>query len=147
MHSTHQKHEMKISNMLYFSDISIFVWRTKHNSVDFGYGVSKKHVLFQEIFILVEIRQTAENRIILGGSYEPSNLVSIYLENQAAGDKSWNEMFESQNFGLGRKFVLKTETFEIHTFNFVTQFDMLPQTQVISTILPKSNNLRAVADN
>ena len=50
MHSTRQKHEMKISNMLYFSDISIFVWRTKHNSVDFGYGVSKKHVLFQEIF-------------------------------------------------------------------------------------------------
>ena len=147
MHSTHQKHEMKISNMLYFSDISIFVWRTKHNCVDFGYGVSKKHVLFQEIFILVEIRQTAENRIILGSSYEPSNLVSIYLENQAAGDKSWNEMFESQNFGLGRKFVLKTETFEIHTFNFVTQFDILPQTQVISSILPKSNNLRAVGDN
>ena len=156
MHSTHQKHEMKISNMLYFSDISIFVWRTKHNCVDFGYGVSKKHVLFQEFFILVEIRQTAENRIILGGSYEPSNLVSIYLENQAAGDKSWDEMFESQNFGpirrekacsIGRKFVLKTEIFEIHTFNFVTQFDILPQTQVISTILPKSNNLRAVGDN
>ena len=47
MHSTRQKHEMKISNMLYFSDISIFVWQTKHNSVDFGYGVLKKHVLFQ----------------------------------------------------------------------------------------------------
>ena len=69
MHSTRQKHEMKISNMLYFSDISIFVWQTKHNSVDFGYGVFKK-----EIFNLIKIRQTAENRIIFGGSYEPLNL-------------------------------------------------------------------------
>ena len=65
-------------------------------------------------------------------------------------------MFEYQNFGpirrewacsIGRKFVLKTEIFEIHTLNFVTQFDILPQTQVMSTILPKSNNLRALGDN
>ena len=59
-----KKHEMKISNMLYFSDISIFVWRTKHNSVDFGYGVLKK-----EIFNLIKIRQTAENRIFAGWVY------------------------------------------------------------------------------
>ena len=38
----------------------------------------------------------------------------------------------------------KTEIFEIHALNFVTQFDILPQTQVMSTILPKSSNLRAV---
>ena len=184
--------------MLYFSDISIFVWRTKHNSVDFGYGVFKKEIFnlikvrqtaenriifggsyentrwrsqtcyisqtfqfsfggpskivltlvmefwenifcFRKFFILIEIRQTPENRIIFGGSYEPSNLV-FYLENHAAGDKSLNKMFGSQNFGpirrewacsIGRKFVLKTETFKIHTLNFVTQFNILPQTQVI----------------
>ena len=86
---------------------------------------------------MIEIRQTPENRIIFGGSYEPSNLV-FYLENHAAGDKSLNKMFGSQNFGpirrewacsIGRKFVLKTETFKIHTLNFVTQFNILPQTQ------------------
>ena len=156
MHSTRQKHEMKISNMLYFSDISIFVWRTKHNSVDFGYGVSKKHVLFQEIFYFDRNQANCWKQNYFGGFLWALKAPSIYLENQAAGDNSWNEMFESQNFGpirrewacsIGRKFVLKTEIFEIHTLNFVTQFDILPQTQVMSTILPKSNNLRALGDN